>query len=150
VGPYYRREKRSSRHRLGHLARGSPYVAADNRPQGWAARDYLNNTLGLAGEQAAVEYSKTKNCSMANSFDRSASVSRTLSCSARWRRHYDFAWIEMQHSTLSWADVAKLIAACPQAGATPMIRLADEFESTLQHATDVGAIGHDRADGGHG
>ena len=55
--------------------------------------------------------------------------------------HYDFAWIEMQHSVLSWADVARLIAACPQAGATPMIRLADEFESTLQHATDVGALG---------
>src|SRR5438876_2182526 len=24
----------------------SPYVTADNRPQGWATKDYLQNTLG--------------------------------------------------------------------------------------------------------
>jgi 2-keto-3-deoxy-L-rhamnonate aldolase RhmA len=54
--------------------------------------------------------------------------------------HYDFIWLEMQHSTMIWADIEKMIAACPGVG-VPMIRLPDEYESTIQHATDIGAIG---------
>lgn len=54
--------------------------------------------------------------------------------------HFDFIFFDMQHSTMSWADIEKMIAACPGVGA-PMIRLPDEFESTIQHATDIGAIG---------
>src|SRR5437879_5082640 len=26
-------------------------------------------------------------------------------------KHYDFVWFEMQHSTMSWADIEKMIAA---------------------------------------
>ena len=55
-------------------------------------------------------------------------------------KHYDYIWLEMQHSTMTWADLEKMIATCPGVGA-PMIRLPDEFESTIQHATDIGAIG---------
>src|SRR5438128_7121454 len=48
----------------------------------------------------------------------------------------------MQHSTMSWDNVAKMIAACPGPdGAAPMIRMPDQFESTIQKATDLGAIG---------
>jgi 2-keto-3-deoxy-L-rhamnonate aldolase RhmA len=54
--------------------------------------------------------------------------------------HYDFIWLEMQHSTMIWADLEKMIAACPGVG-VPMVRLPDEYESTIQHATDIGAIG---------
>lgn len=54
--------------------------------------------------------------------------------------HYDYIWFDMQHSTLSFADIEKMIGACPRVG-TPMIRVSDELESTLQHATDVGALG---------
>jgi 2-keto-3-deoxy-L-rhamnonate aldolase RhmA len=54
--------------------------------------------------------------------------------------HYDYIWFDMQHSTLSYADVEKMIGTCPKVG-TPMIRVADELESTIQHATDVGALG---------
>src|SRR5690349_22910838 len=28
------------------------------------------------------------------------------------RKHYGFVWFEMQHSTMSWDEVAKMIAAC--------------------------------------
>jgi 2-keto-3-deoxy-L-rhamnonate aldolase RhmA len=56
-------------------------------------------------------------------------------------KHYDFAWIEMQHSTLEFSDAEKMIAACPYAGATPMIRLPDAQEWHIQHATDIGALG---------
>ena len=34
-----------------------------------------------------------------------------------------------------------MIAACPHAGATPMIRLPDAQEWHIQHATDIGALG---------
>jgi len=56
-------------------------------------------------------------------------------------KHYDFIWFEMQHSTLSWADIEKMIAACPHQVATPMVRIADELESSIQHATDIGLLG---------
>jgi len=56
-------------------------------------------------------------------------------------KHYDFTWFEMQHSTLEFADIEKMIAACPYAGATPMIRLPDAQEWHIQHATDIGVLG---------
>ena len=56
--------------------------------------------------------------------------------------HYDFIWLEMQHSTMIWADIEKMIAACPEVpGAIPMVRMPDEAESSIQHATDIGALG---------
>jgi len=58
------------------------------------------------------------------------------------RKHFGFIWFEMQHSTMSWDDVAKMIAACPGPdGAAPMIRMPDQMESSIQKATDLGAIG---------
>jgi 2-keto-3-deoxy-L-rhamnonate aldolase RhmA len=69
-----------------------------------------------------------------------ASFDPTLYCEVR--KHYGFVWFEMQHSTMSWDEVAKMIAACPGPdGAAPMIRMPDQFESTIQKATDIGAIG---------
>ena len=56
-------------------------------------------------------------------------------------KHYDYTWFEMQHSTLEFADIEKMIAACPHAGAIPMIRLPDAQEWHIQHATDIGALG---------
>jgi 2-keto-3-deoxy-L-rhamnonate aldolase RhmA len=56
-------------------------------------------------------------------------------------KHYDFVWFEMQHSTLSFREVERMIGACPRAGAIPMIRLPDAQEHHIQHATDIGALG---------
>jgi 2-keto-3-deoxy-L-rhamnonate aldolase RhmA len=56
-------------------------------------------------------------------------------------KHYDYTWFEMQHSTLEFKDVEAMIAACPRAGAIPMIRLPDAQEFHIQHATDLGALG---------
>ena len=56
-------------------------------------------------------------------------------------KHYDYAWFEMQHSTLEFKDIEAMIAACPHAGASPMIRLPDAQEWHIQHATDIGALG---------
>jgi len=58
------------------------------------------------------------------------------------RKHFGFVWFEMQHSTMSWDEVAKMIAKCPGPdGAAPMIRMPDQLESSIQKATDLGAIG---------
>src|SRR6188768_3213014 len=56
-------------------------------------------------------------------------------------RHYDYIWFEMQHSTMSYDEVRRMILACPGVGAAPMIRMPDAFESSIQKATDLGAIG---------
>jgi 2-keto-3-deoxy-L-rhamnonate aldolase RhmA len=54
---------------------------------------------------------------------------------------YDFTWIEMQHSPLTYSDVAKMIWACRGAGAMPFIRVPDATEGEIQKATDLGALG---------
>src|SRR5260370_23480360 len=56
-------------------------------------------------------------------------------------KHYDSTWFEMQHSTLEFKDIEAMIAACPHAAATPMIRLPDAQEWHIQHSTDIGALG---------
>jgi 2-keto-3-deoxy-L-rhamnonate aldolase RhmA len=54
---------------------------------------------------------------------------------------YDFLWIEMQHSPLTFGDVAKMIWSCRGAAAMPFIRVPDATESDIQKATDIGALG---------
>jgi 2-keto-3-deoxy-L-rhamnonate aldolase RhmA len=56
-------------------------------------------------------------------------------------KHFDYVWFEMQHSTMSYDEVRRMILACPRAGAAPMIRMPDALESSIQRATDLGAIG---------
>jgi 4-hydroxy-2-oxoheptanedioate aldolase len=56
-------------------------------------------------------------------------------------KHYDYSWFDMQHSTLEFADIEKMIAGCPHAPAIPMIRVPDAHEWMIQHATDIGALG---------
>ncbi len=54
---------------------------------------------------------------------------------------FDFTWIEMQHSPLTYEDVAKMIYACRGSSAMPFIRVPDATESDIQKATDIGAMG---------
>lgn len=54
---------------------------------------------------------------------------------------YDFVWIEMQHSPMTWEDVAHLIWSCRGSSAMPFVRVPDATESDIQKATDIGAIG---------
>jgi 4-hydroxy-2-oxoheptanedioate aldolase len=56
-------------------------------------------------------------------------------------KHYDYTWFEMQHSTLEFADIEKMIGTCPHVAAIPMIRLPDAEEWHIQHATDIGVLG---------
>jgi len=54
---------------------------------------------------------------------------------------FDYTWIEMQHSPLTYEDVARMIYSCRGSSAMPFIRVPDATESDIQKATDIGALG---------
>lgn len=54
---------------------------------------------------------------------------------------FDFLWIEMQHSALTYQDVERMIFACKGAPAIPFIRVPDATAGDIQKATDIGALG---------
>jgi 4-hydroxy-2-oxoheptanedioate aldolase len=54
---------------------------------------------------------------------------------------FDFLWIEMQHSPMSYQDVAHMIMACKGAPGVPFIRVPDATEGDIQKAVDMGAVG---------
>lgn len=54
---------------------------------------------------------------------------------------FDFLWIEMQHSPMSYQDVAHMIMSCKGAPGMPFIRVPDASEGDIQKATDMGAVG---------
>lgn len=54
---------------------------------------------------------------------------------------FDFLWIEMQHSPLTYQEVARMIFACRGAPAIPFIRVPDSTPGDIQKAMDIGALG---------
>jgi 2-keto-3-deoxy-L-rhamnonate aldolase RhmA len=54
---------------------------------------------------------------------------------------FDYTWIEMQHSPLTFHEVATMIRACKGSSAIPFIRVPDATEGDIQKATDIGALG---------
>ena len=52
---------------------------------------------------------------------------------------YDFVWVEMQHESISWEQVARMWRTCP-GPAAPGARVAYADEREIQHATDMGAL----------
>jgi 2-keto-3-deoxy-L-rhamnonate aldolase RhmA len=54
---------------------------------------------------------------------------------------FDFTWIEMQHSPLTYSQVADMIWACRDAEAIPFIRVPSATEGDIQKAVDIGALG---------
>ena len=111
----------------------------DERGEGWMVKSYLDpKHLPL--------YNTAKQHLLDQKQVTSYTISRLdpeLYCETR--KHYDFIWFEMQHSTMTWADMEKMIAACPgmQNGlvAAPMIRMPDDIESSMQKGGDIGALG---------
>jgi len=116
---------------------GSDPVALDPRGWGWMTKSYVSTSYKRPFYNRAKEML----------FSEKQVTSYTIStfdpdfyCEVR--KHYGYVWFEMQHSTMSWDNVAKMIAACPgPEGAAPMIRMPDQLESSIQKATDLGAIG---------
>src|SRR5436190_5461527 len=116
---------------------GSEPVALDPRGWGWMTRSYVS------GSSKRPFYNRAKEMLFSEKQVTSYTISTfdpDFYCEVR--KHYGYVWFEMQHSTMSWDNVAKMIAACPGPdGAAPMIRMPDQLESSIQKATDLGAIG---------
>ena len=116
---------------------GENPVPLDPRGWGWMTKSYVS------GSYKRPFYNKAKELLFSDKQVTSYTITRfdpEFYCEVR--KHYGFIWLEMQHSTMSWDECAKMIAACPGAdGAAPMIRMPDQQESSIQKATDMGAIG---------
>jgi len=116
---------------------GKDAAPVDSRGWGWMTQSYVSKGYKRPFWNKAKELlfsGKQVTSYTIASFD------PDLYCEVR--KHYGFVWFEMQHSTMSWDNVAKMIAACPGPdGAAPFIRMPDQFESSIQKATDLGAIG---------
>lgn len=54
---------------------------------------------------------------------------------------FDFTWVEMQHSPITYGEVARMFWACRGSSAMPFIRVPDATESEVQKALDIGAMG---------
>ncbi|HET7131379.1 MAG TPA: aldolase/citrate lyase family protein, partial [Gammaproteobacteria bacterium] len=54
---------------------------------------------------------------------------------------FDFLSIEIQHSPLTYQEVARMIWACRGAPAVPFIRVPDATPGDIQKAVDIGALG---------
>jgi len=118
-------------------APGQGYLSYDpSRPQGWAVRDYLTS---INAPLPLWNTAKQKLLDGKQIF--SYTIDRLdVEGYCQVAPHYDYVFLEMQHSTMTWGDIEKMIAACPRVG-VPMIRLPNEFEDTVQKATDIGGIG---------
>jgi 2-keto-3-deoxy-L-rhamnonate aldolase RhmA len=118
----------------GSFGTFAPWVPDAAHPIGFLVRAYMNNPSRpltnsakaklLAGKQISgwteLRADPEEYCSMAP--------------------HYDFIWIEMQHSRMMFNEVERMIAACPTVG-VPIIRVPDGVEGNMQKATDLGAKG---------
>ena len=110
------------------------WPVAAQREQGWAVRESLTNPdvpLYNTTKQKLLDGEQVFTYTIAN-------LDPEFYCEVA--PHYDFIFFEMQHSTMSWADVEAMIAACPGVG-IPMVRLPDVLEGSIQKATDIGALG---------
>jgi 2-keto-3-deoxy-L-rhamnonate aldolase RhmA len=54
---------------------------------------------------------------------------------------FDFLWIEMQHTPMTYADAAGMIFACRGNPAIPFLRVPDATEGDILKALDAGALG---------
>ena len=116
---------------------GSAALPVDSRGWGWMTKSYLSaNARRPLWNQAKEELFQGKKVT-------SITISTPNAeqyCEAR--KHWDYIWFEMQHSTQTFADVQKQIAACPGVkGAAPFIRMPDALEANIQKATDLGIMG---------
>ncbi|MCM3880518.1 MAG: aldolase/citrate lyase family protein [Vicinamibacterales bacterium] len=105
------------------------------RPWGWATRAFMENP-----DRELYNTTKRK------LFEGKQVFSQTITkldvegyC--KGAAQYDFSRFEMQHTTMTFGDVEKMIAACPRVAATPILRVPDATETMVQHAVDLGVLG---------
>jgi 2-keto-3-deoxy-L-rhamnonate aldolase RhmA len=123
---------RGMQHPKGAL---TPKPLDPGRPWGWAVKAYMENP-----NQKLYNTAKQKLLDGKQVF--SHTISRfDVDAYCQQAPHYDFTWFEMQHSTMRFDEVEKMVAACPRVGATPILRIPDALEGNAQKAMDIGMLG---------
>ena len=113
----------------------TPKPLDPGRPWGWAVKAFMDDP-----NRKLYNTAKAKLLSGKQIYGHSISKFDTKAYCEQ-APHYDYTWFEMQHSTLWFADIDKMIQACPRAGATPMLRIPEATEGIIQHAVDLGVLG---------
>ena len=124
----------------GHGPGGAPGKATPmpidaGRPWGWAVKAFMD-------DPAQPLYNTTKQKLIEGKQVFSQTITRfDVDAYCKGAAGYDFSRFEMQHSTLRFDEVEKMIAACPRVAATPILRIPDATETNVQRAVDVGVLG---------
>lgn len=109
---------------------------------GWIACSFLATSLAAQTAKPRIFNTvKTKLAEGKQVVGGSIQVGNADSYCAMANAGFDFTWIEMQHSPMSYQDVANMIMACKGAPAMPFIRVPDATEGDIQKAVDMGAAG---------
>lgn len=112
-----------------------PVPVDPGRPWGWAVRDFME-------DPDRELYNKAKAKLLRGEQIYSHSISAfDIERYCREAPHFDYTWFEMQHSVMTYAEVAAMFAACPNVGAAPILRLPDALEGSVQKAMDMGMLG---------
>ena len=124
----------------GHGPNGAPGKAAPTpvdpgRPWGWAVRAFMDDPT-----QPLYNITKQKLLEGKQVFSQTI-TSFDVKAYCDGAAKFDFSRFEMQHATLRFDEIEKMIAACPRVSATPIIRIPDATETNVQRAVDVGGLG---------
>ena len=124
----------------GHGPNGAPGKATPTpvdpgRPWGWAVKAFMD-------DPTQPLYNTTKQKLLEGKQVFSQTITQfDIKAYCEGAAKYDFSRFEMQHATLRFDEVEKMIAACPRAAATPILRIPDATETNVQRAADVGVLG---------
>jgi 4-hydroxy-2-oxoheptanedioate aldolase len=99
------------------------------------------STVALTGQVRIFNTVKTKLAEGKQVVGGTVTVPSAETYCAMANSGYDFTWIEMQHSPLTYQDVANMVFACKGAAAMPFVRVPDANEGDIQKAVDLGAVG---------
>src|SRR5262245_7747918 len=115
---------------------GEQALTPDARGWGWMVKQYVAKAQRPLYNQAKEKLLQDKQVTSVTI----STFNPEQYCESR--KHWDYIWFEMQHSTLSFNEVQRMIGACPgPGGGAPMIRMPDALEANVQKATDLGVLG---------
>ena len=119
----------------GAPGKASPLAVDPGRPWGWAVRAFMDDP-----NQELYNTTKRKLLDGKQVFSQTI-TQFDIKAYCEGAQKFDFTRFEMQHATLRFDEVEKMIAACPRVAATPILRVPDASETNIQHAVDLGVLG---------
>ena len=120
----------------------TPRPVNSARPWGWMVRELMiKPDRKLHNKSKAKMLAGQREFGLTMSGPEAGHLDPEVYCYLAAQPKVDHVWFEMQHSTQRFDQVQALMAACPQAGAAPLIRIPDAIEGNFQKTFDMGALG---------